>query len=71
MITVGDEPQPGRPGCGMPAEPGCADLIVDRHAHERAPREVIHRAARGREVEVQQRGRGAIAEDHVSRHTSL
>jgi hypothetical protein len=64
-VGVRDEPKPLRPISCMPAKPGRANFVVDRHAHEREPHDVIHRAARGRKVEVQQSDRSSVVEDGV------
>jgi hypothetical protein len=60
-----DEVETGSLVGGLPPEPGCTHIIVNRHAHQCQPSEVVHRAAGSREVEVKDGDSFAAAEDDV------
>ncbi len=64
-VGVGDESQPYRPVGGPPAEPGLVKLVVDRYAEAAEVGEVVDGAARGSELEVEQRNGDAVMEDDV------
>lgn len=66
-VGVGDESEPGRPVGASPAEPGLVNVIVDRYAEAGELRHVVDGAARGSELEVEQRNGDAVTEDDVRR----
>jgi hypothetical protein len=64
-VGLGDESEPCRPIGGPPAEPGLVKVVVDRYTEAGELGEVVDGAARGSELEVEQRNGDAVMEDDV------
>src|SRR5262245_50614459 len=66
-VRVGDESEPCRPIRGSPAEPSLVEFVVDGNAKAGEVGNVVDGAARGSELEVQERNGDAVAEYNVVR----
>ena len=64
-VCVSHESESCRPVGGSPAEPRLVELVVDRYTEAGELGEVVYGAARGSELEVEQRDGDAVTEDDV------